>query len=178
MILPSPPTQPFNLVSLIYQYLQYVISFLFSPLPPSSRKSYRPLAHVAVIGAGVSGISTAAHLVGHGFQVTIFDEAEKVGGIWSRVNRTSGLQISSLMYRFFPSVLYTRGYPKRDEIVDNIESIWKRYGLEERTRLGVSKSRVEKRVVWRPGVVGNGTWMEILISMARPSGSGRMRHRN
>lgn len=130
--------QPFNLVSIIYQYLQAIISFLFAPLPPSQKDSKLNLGHVAVIGAGVTGVSTAAHLVGHGFNVTIFDQSDSVGGIWSNVNKTSGLQISSLMYRFFPTVRFTRGYPKQAEIVDNIESVWKRYGLEEKTKFNVS----------------------------------------
>jgi cation diffusion facilitator CzcD-associated flavoprotein CzcO len=48
------------------------------------------------------------------------------------------------MYRFFPSVQWKTGYPSREEIVDNITSVWKEYSLEEKTRFGV---KVEK--VWQ-----------------------------
>lgn len=58
-----------------------------------------------------------------------------------KVNNTSGLQINSLMYRFQPSVTWSGGYPKRNEIVGEIENLWRRYGLEEKTRF---KTKVEK----------------------------------
>jgi cation diffusion facilitator CzcD-associated flavoprotein CzcO len=64
-----------------------------------------------------------------------------VGGIWAKVNNVSGLQIHSLMYRFHPSVKWEGGYPNRREIVGEIERLWKRYGLEEKTTFD---TRVEK----------------------------------
>lgn len=64
-----------------------------------------------------------------------------VGGIWAKVNNVSGLQIHSLMYRFHPSVKWSGGYPNRGEIVGEIERLWKRYGLEEKTTFD---TRVEK----------------------------------
>lgn len=39
------------------------------------------------------------------------------GGIWSSVNKTSGLQLNSLLYRFFPAVKWHEAFPHRDEIV-------------------------------------------------------------
>ncbi|KAL8947024.1 MAG: hypothetical protein Q9222_006654 [Ikaeria aurantiellina] len=38
------------------------------------------------------------------------------------------------MYRFHPSVVWTAGYPDRQQIVSQIKQLWKRYGLQERTR--------------------------------------------
>jgi len=58
-----------------------------------------------------------------------------------KVNNTSGLQINSLMYRFQPSVTWSGGYPKRNEIVGEIQKLWRRYGLEDKTRF---KTKVEK----------------------------------
>lgn len=37
---------------------------------------------VAVIGAGVSGITSAAHLISEGLQVTVFERASVPGGVW------------------------------------------------------------------------------------------------
>ncbi|PWN29568.1 FAD/NAD(P)-binding domain-containing protein [Jaminaea rosea] len=130
----------FGIISAVYQLIQIIISWAFSPLPPQDHEQQKPLGRVAIIGAGITGISSAAHLIGAGFEVTIFDDAETIGGIWSKVNKTSGLQISSLMYRWFPAVKYTRGYPRRDEILENVKNIWKLYQLDQRTRL---KTRVK-----------------------------------
>lgn len=41
-----------------------------------------PIDRVAVIGAGISGVVSAAHLLTAGLQVTAFERNEKSGGIW------------------------------------------------------------------------------------------------
>lgn len=67
-----------------YQVLQFIISWTFSPSPPKSdEKLSRP--RIAVIGAGLTGVTAAAHCAGHGFDVVIFENGpeEQVGGIWS-----------------------------------------------------------------------------------------------
>lgn len=37
---------------------------------------------VAVIGAGISGVVSAAHLLRAGFNVTVFERTGAVGGVW------------------------------------------------------------------------------------------------
>lgn len=37
---------------------------------------------VGVIGAGVSGVVTAAHLLAEGLDVTVFERAPVAGGVW------------------------------------------------------------------------------------------------
>jgi NADPH-dependent 2,4-dienoyl-CoA reductase/sulfur reductase-like enzyme len=72
----------------LYLILQAVLRFVFSPAPPppTANKSNLPRKRVAVIGAGLTGVSSAAHCVGHGFDVQIFESRPKdsgLGGIWS-----------------------------------------------------------------------------------------------
>ncbi|KAF7560438.1 hypothetical protein G7046_g3724 [Stylonectria norvegica] len=127
----------------LYQLLQWLIDTALSPKPPqSSTRLHRP--KIAIIGAGITGVTSAAHCVGHGFDVVIFEGGPRnqVGGIWSRVNDTSGLQIHSLMYRFHPSVKWERGYPDRQQIVSQVEQLWKRYGLEEHTKFDTKVEKV------------------------------------
>jgi cation diffusion facilitator CzcD-associated flavoprotein CzcO len=126
----------------LYQIGQWLISKALSPSPPRPGQNFgRP--KIAIIGAGITGVTAAAHCVGHGFEVVIFEAGteESVGGIWSRVNDTSGLQIHSLMYRFHPSVQWKRGYPNRDQILAQVRDLWKRYDLPSRTRFN---TRVER----------------------------------
>lgn len=91
----------------------------------------------------MTGVSSASHYVGHGFDCRIFEAGSKdsVGGIWSKVNNTSGLQIHSLMYCFHPAVHWTNGYPNRKQIVSQVKELWKKYGLEEKTHF---ETKVEK----------------------------------
>ncbi|KAL1858748.1 hypothetical protein Daus18300_009882 [Diaporthe australafricana] len=41
-----------------------------------------PITSVAVIGAGISGVSSAAHLLRHGFEVVVFERSSVTGGVW------------------------------------------------------------------------------------------------
>lgn len=77
-----------ELFSFVYIALQVVINWIFAPVPPppASAAGSLPTKRVAVIGAGLTGVSSAAHCVGHGFDVQIFEARSKdkgLGGIWS-----------------------------------------------------------------------------------------------
>jgi heterodisulfide reductase subunit A-like polyferredoxin len=81
----NPLLHPF---AFIYQLIQWVLGKLFSPDPPKpGAKLGRP--KIAIIGAGLTGVSAASHCVGHGFDVQIFEAGpwKQLGGIWS-VNST------------------------------------------------------------------------------------------
>ncbi|KAF7945189.1 hypothetical protein EAE96_009968 [Botrytis aclada] len=127
----------------LYRVWQFFLAKLLSPSPPvEGQKLGRP--KIAIIGAGLTGVSAASHCVGHGFDVQIFEAGPRsqLGGIWSRVNSTSGLQIHSLMYRFHPSVQWKGGYPNQQQIVSQITELWKRYGLEEKTKFDTKVEKV------------------------------------
>jgi hypothetical protein len=126
----------------LYSLVQWVLDKIFSPTPPAPNAHLRR-PKIAVIGAGLTGVSAAAHCLGHGFEVTLFEAGDEkhVGGIWSDVNTTSGLQIHSVMYRFHPSVKWDGGYPKQHQIVDQIRKLWHRYQLDQRT---VFNTKIEK----------------------------------
>ena len=71
-----------------YMVMQAVINWIFapSPPPPASMVNGLPKKRVAIIGAGLTGVSSAAHCVGHGFDVQLFESRPKdegLGGIWS-----------------------------------------------------------------------------------------------
>jgi hypothetical protein len=85
LVMENPLLHPF---AFIYQLIQWVLSNLFSPDPPKpGAKLGRP--KIAIIGAGLTGVSAASHCVGHGFDVQIFEAGprKQLGGIWS-VNST------------------------------------------------------------------------------------------
>lgn len=68
----------------LYQLLQWIIDKALSPNAPRHNDELtRP--KIAIIGAGLTGVSAAAHCVGHGFDVTIFEAGsrDRLGGIWS-----------------------------------------------------------------------------------------------
>lgn len=68
----------------IYQVIQWLITWAVAPKPPTSEGA-RNGHKIAIIGAGLTGVTAAAHCAGHGFDVQIFEAEgeESVGGIWT-----------------------------------------------------------------------------------------------
>ncbi|KAL0066540.1 hypothetical protein AAF712_006342 [Marasmius tenuissimus] len=157
-----------NPVLLLYQIVQYILSRILSPDPPPPHaKLSRP--RIAIIGAGITGVSATAHCVGHGFDVTIFEAGgrEDLGGIWARVNKTSGLQIHSLMFRFHPRVQWQSGYPSRQQILDAVEDLFKAYLLEDKTKFHTKIERVwqDKEGKWCLNSEGYGKFDGIIAAV-------------
>lgn len=162
----------------LYTVIQWILDKIFSPTPPPpGARLRRP--KIAVIGAGLTGVSAAAHCVGHGFEVVLFEAEDKdhLGGIWSHVNTTSGLQIHSTMYRFHPSVKWDGGYPKQNQIVDQVRQLWQRYGLEERTKFNtrVEKIYKDKQGRWIINDPSNGRFDGIIPAIGT-CGAPKMAH--
>ncbi|OTB00527.1 hypothetical protein M426DRAFT_234727 [Hypoxylon sp. CI-4A] len=149
--LDNPVFHPFAFASELIQWLfqigfgifQWFADKIFSPTPPGpSTRLGRP--KIAVIGAGITGVTSAAHCIGHGFDVVLFEAGDRnsLGGIWSKVNNTSGLQIHSFMYRFHPSIKWDHGYPDRQQIVSQVKQLWQRYGLDMKTKFNTQVDKV------------------------------------
>ncbi|KDE08675.1 hypothetical protein MVLG_01133 [Microbotryum lychnidis-dioicae p1A1 Lamole] len=144
-----------------YQIYQAGVDLLFTapyrPLPDG----VEPFGRVAIIGAGLSGISSAAHLVAHGFDVVIYEADDKIGGIWANVNSTSSLQLNSLLYRFHPSVRWSCGFPQQPEIVSKIQTVFERYHLGPRTRLSTRVTKIvrDKGSSTDPNKGGHARWI-------------------
>ncbi|KAH8111650.1 FAD/NAD-binding domain-containing protein [Phellopilus nigrolimitatus] len=144
---------------LTYQLFQIFIILFFKPVTPQNdaQPSDKPFGRVAVIGAGLTGVSSAAHCIAHNFDVILYDKNPSAGGIWSHVNSTSGLQINSLIYRFHPAVFWREGFPKRDEILHEITRVWREYKLESRTKFESEVVKVERVPGTGPAKDGSGT---------------------
>lgn len=61
-----------------------------------------PIKTVAIIGAGTSGLVSAKYSLAQGYDVTIYEQNEQLGGIWWYTEETGhnqyGLEIHSPMY--------------------------------------------------------------------------------
>lgn len=115
-------------------------------LQPNEAGDICTIPRIAVVGAGVSGIAAAAHIAELGFDCHIFEagDEDRVGGIWTKVNKTSSLQISSYFYRPHHSVRWSCAYPTQSEIVEQIRGLWIRFGLREKTSFHCTVQSVER----------------------------------
>lgn len=81
------------------------------------------------------------------------------------------------MYRFFPSVLWKKGYPSRQDIVGQVEQVWKTYGLDQRTKFNykVNSVRSDENDRWIVNDVSNGKFDGIIAAVGS-CGDPKMGH--
>lgn len=62
-----------------------------------------PIKTVAVIGAGSSGLASAKYSLAQGYDVTVYEQNEQLGGIWWYTDQVGinqyGVEIHSPMYQ-------------------------------------------------------------------------------
>jgi dimethylaniline monooxygenase (N-oxide forming) len=89
---------------------------------------------VAIIGAGVAGLQTARALSKIGKEVTIFDKADNVGGVWRANYADFGLQVPKELYEFpdfpYPSDTDWQDFPPGPQVQTYIERYAEEFGLQ------------------------------------------------
>ena len=81
------------------------------------------------------------------------------------------------MYRFHPSVKWGSGYPDRQQIVSQITQLWKRYGLQERTKFNTKVTSVfqDKQSRWIINDPSNGRFDGVIPAIGS-CGDPKMPH--
>ncbi|MCU1640429.1 MAG: flavin-containing monooxygenase [Nocardia sp.] len=94
---------------------------------------------IAIIGAGVAGLTTAKVLTQAGHAVTVFEKAPDVGGVWSRTRRYPGLTTQSpkAQYSFsdFPMPRDFPEWPTGAQVQEYLAGYAAAFGLDEIIRL-------------------------------------------
>ncbi|KAI7728402.1 hypothetical protein M8C21_016225 [Ambrosia artemisiifolia] len=80
---------------------------------------------IAIIGAGVAGLTACKHCLSKGFNPIVFELESQVGGVWTKTIRTTRLQTPRYTYQFSdfpwqPSV--TDNFPTQQQVLDYIRS--------------------------------------------------------
>ncbi|MGW6277023.1 flavin-containing monooxygenase [Kribbella sp. NPDC055071] len=101
---------------------------------------------IAIIGAGVAGLTTAKVLGQGGHEVEIFDRAPDVGGVWSRTRRYPGLttQSPAAQYSFsdFPMPKGFPEWPTGAQVQEYLASYATASGLDPLLRLSTTVTSV------------------------------------
>ncbi|WP_439380974.1 flavin-containing monooxygenase [Amycolatopsis lexingtonensis] len=101
---------------------------------------------VAIIGAGLAGLTTAKVLLQAGHDVEVFDKAPDVGGVWSRTRRYPGLTTQSpkAQYSFsdFPMPREFPEWPSGAQIQEYLAAYADEYGVTPHLRLGTEVTSV------------------------------------
>jgi dimethylaniline monooxygenase (N-oxide forming) len=110
----------------------------------------RPGAHVAIIGAGPSGLTAAKHALQAGFDVTVFEASDDLGGQWDTTAPHSGVwpgmhtNTSRAMTAFsdFAAPSEYPLHPAAEQIHAYLRAYAEHFGVTERIRLHAPVSRV------------------------------------
>ncbi len=108
-------------------------------------------ARVAVIGAGPSGLAAAKHALEAGFDVSVFEASDGLGGQWLTAAPHSGVwpgmrtNTSRAMTAFsdFPAPAEHPLHPPAEQIQAYLEAYARAFGVVDRIRFGTRVERVE-----------------------------------
>jgi dimethylaniline monooxygenase (N-oxide forming) len=129
-------------------------------------------ARVAVIGAGPSGIVAAKHLLEAGFDVSVLEAGDTLGGQWNTTGAHSGVwpgmhtNTSRAMTAFsdFPAPAEHPLHPAAEQILAYLETYARTFGVIDHIRFGTRVVDV------RPGWTVDGERFDAVVV-----GSGRFR---
>lgn len=115
-----------------------------------------------VVGAGMMGINAAIKLQQAGFDFTVLEALDTVGGNWL-TNTYPGAAVDTpsrvYSFSFEPNASWTRFYPRGPEFLSYLERVTDKYNLRDRIRFGTWVEGAdwdEARKVWTVRAVRNG----------------------
>ncbi|MEO1656624.1 MAG: NAD(P)/FAD-dependent oxidoreductase [Pseudomonadota bacterium] len=88
---------------------------------------------VAIIGAGIGGLSMARYAKAAGLSALVFDKAETAGGLWAQLPSWQDIQFRAKDWSLNGIPI---GGVTQPHILENITQFIPRYGLESQLRLG------------------------------------------
>jgi cation diffusion facilitator CzcD-associated flavoprotein CzcO len=110
---------------------------------------------IGIIGAGISGLTTAKAFLSQGHAVTVFEKLDTHGGVWSPERRYPGLkiQITRQCYRFsdFPMPDDYPRFPNSEQMHSYLDAYARHFGVHERIRFGTEVVRILRRPDGREG---------------------------
>jgi len=122
---------------------------LYEPLhKETSSSDFAHVKKVGVIGAGVSGLQMARSLLAHGYEVTVFDKAPNVGGLWRENYHSYGVQVPKQLYEFpdFPFKTVPWGeFPTGEQTQQYICAFADHYKLMPHIRLNTPVVALKER---------------------------------
>lgn len=115
------------------------------------------LMKACVVGAGPGGVVTAKVLLENGFDVTVFDKYQQVGGIWSAEGCYDGLANQAALRLFeFADLPNRLHFADARDTQRYLEDYAEKFGVLDRVRPGTEVISV--RPVKGPGRVGARGW--------------------
>ncbi|MFD9663536.1 flavin-containing monooxygenase [Rhodococcus sp. NPDC059968] len=149
------------------------------PIQPINRDAATRV-HLAIIGAGMTGLAAAVSAADRGFDYTIFESGSEVGGVWA-VNDYPGAGVDtpsvyySLSFDLNPS--WSRYYPIQSEYFQYLNDLADRFGLREHIKFRTEVLRlkwIEEDAEWEITTVENGRESRTIRATAVMTAAGHL----
>ena len=113
----------------------------------------RSVNHVGIIGAGVAGLATAKTLRAEGYDCTIFERAERLGGVWADGYSNFGVQVQKELYQFpdWPLPAGTPNFTPGPIFQKYLEDYADRFQIRSCLRMGERVTALTPRADGAPG---------------------------
>ncbi|WP_236735366.1 flavin-containing monooxygenase [Mycolicibacterium peregrinum] len=145
---------------------------------PQAPAEVRSAFHVAIIGAGLSGLCLAIRLEQAGIGFTVFEKNDDVGGTWEEnIYPGCGVDTPSHLYcfSFDQNPDWTRYFVHRDELAAYWSEVADRWGVRRHIRFGttVESTRFDEDTLrWQVCVNGPDGTVEVIEANAVVSAVG------
>lgn len=100
---------------------------------------------VGIVGAGFAGLSTAKTLKRFGYEVTVFEKAPDVGGVWSRSRRYPGLTTQNPRDTYalsdYPMPADYPEWPSGEQVQTYLEGYARHFGITDDVLLSTEVQR-------------------------------------
>ena len=120
---------------------------------------------IGIIGGGISGLVAARTFLGEGWDVTVFEKEDEVGGVWARSRRYPGMATQNPRdtYAFsdFPMPRSYPEWPTGEQVQAYLAAYADRFRVTERIRF-------RTRVVSAEPLPGGDGWTVVTASLAEP----------
>jgi dimethylaniline monooxygenase (N-oxide forming) len=111
--------------------------------------------NVAIIGAGVAGLSTAKLLLAQGLNCTVFERGAVLGGVWAAGYSNFGAQVQRELYEFpdWPLPQDTPDFTPGPMIQKYLENYARHFGVWRNIRFNASVTHLRERQGGKAGWV-------------------------
>jgi cation diffusion facilitator CzcD-associated flavoprotein CzcO len=112
------------------------------------------MKHVAIIGAGISGLTTAKAFLENGHHVTVFEKAADLGGVWEQSRSYMGVatQTTRDEYAFsdFPMPSHYPQWPSGKQVQEYLQGYANQFDILPHIRFNTIVNHIEyRKPVWR-----------------------------
>ena len=109
--------------------------------------SFENVRRVGIIGAGEAGIGTAKMLLSEGYDCTVFERNDQIGGVWTTGYLDFGIQVQRELYEIpdFPQPIDSPDFTPGPQVREYLQDYADSFGVTPHVRLNTTVTGLSER---------------------------------